>query len=654
MRCWWVSLSIAAALALVTPAALLGVGRQPQQPGTAVAARSPQRTMLDRYCVTCHNQQLKTADLTLDTMDVANVAAGAEVWERVVRKVKAGLMPPAGRPRPDRREFDEFAKWLEGELDHAASVNPNPGRSAVLHRLNRTEYANAIRDLLALEIDVAVLLPADDASYGFDNIASSLRMSPTLLDRYFSAARKISRAAVGRSVVPPSTNVYRVPVELSQERHLEGLPFGTRGGTLVRHRFPQDGEYVIQVKLALDVFDNIPRYDESHELEIMLDGEPVERFTLLGEPDAEYLEENVRRSSIREAGARRNLDADWRVRLLVKAGVHEVAATFLEQAPVLREATRVGALSRLRVALKEPLERPYAGGFFNDEQRSGPYLARLTVTGPFLSGGASDTPSRSRIFTCTPAAEGGEAPCAEQILSSLARHAYRRPPSDVELQRLLTSYRDGRSAGGFEAGIEVALRHLLVEPAFLFRIERDPPDIAPNTTYRVTDLDLASRLSFFLWSSIPDEALLDVAERGRLSDPAMLQQQVRRMLADRRSEAFVTNFTGQWLYLRNLPEMTRDLLRFPDFDENLRRAFRRETELFFESILQENRSVLALRRRSRRCSGLPRARGDGPIADSSFRISDQAPPCARGDGPSRCSVRWLATRAPPRTRGWTP
>ena len=597
------ALSMAGALVLVLSAELHGAG--PQQPGSgaAAAARSPQRLLLDRYCVTCHNERLKTAGLTLDVLDVDDVAAHPEVWEKVVRKVRAGLMPPAGRPRPDRDAYDGFAGWLEAKLDHAAALDPDPGRSTVFHRLNRTEYVNAIRDLLALEIDATELLPADDASYGFDNIATSLRMSPTLVDRYLAAARKISRAAVGSSALPPSAKIYHLPPDLPQERHLEGLPFGTRGGTLVRHHFPKDGEYDIQVKLALDIADNIPRYDETHDLEILLDGDPVARFTFAGEPDPdEDPEEDGALAIARDMGAntadqsgyRRNLDAHWRVRLPVAAGVHEVAATFLENGQLLSEATRTNTFARLHLALVEPSVRAYVGGYSNDETRSGPYLAHLTVTGPFLPSGPGDTESRQRIFTCRPTAPEDEGRCAAQILSTLARRAYRRPPSEVELDHLLTAYRDGRHAAEFDAGIERAVRQLLVEPAFLYRIEGSPRDVAPDTTYPVSDLDLASRLSFFLWSSIPDDELLDVAERGQLRDPAVLDQQVRRMLADRRSEAFVTNFTGQWLYVRNLPDVKPDMKRFPDFDESLRRAMRRETELFFESILQENRSVLEL------------------------------------------------------------
>ena len=601
------ALSMAGALALLLSADVHGAGPQqpapgagPQQPASdAEAVRSPQRALLDRYCVTCHNETLQTAGLTLDLLDVDDVAAHPEVWEKVVRKLRAGLMPPMGRPRPDREAYDGFAGWLEARLDHAAALDPDPGRAPVFHRLNRAEYANAIRDLLAVEVDATELLPADDASYGFDNIAASLRMSPTLVDRYLAAARKISRTAVGSSAAPPVVQVYHLPPDLPQERHLEGLPLGTRGGTRVRHHFPKDGEYVIQAKLALDIADNIPRYDETHELEILLDGEPVARFTFAGEPDPD--EEPEEGAALRagtntaeQSGYRRNLDAHWRVRLPVTAGVHEVAAAFVENGQLLTEATRTNTFARLRLTLVEPSVRAYAGGYFNDETRSGPYLAHLTVTGPFAPGGPGDTESRRRIFTCRPTAPEDEGACAAQILSTLARRAYRRPPSEAELDLLRAAYQDGRRAAGFDAGIERALRQLLVAPGFLYRIEERPRDIAPDTNYPVADPDLASRLSFFLWSSIPDDELLAVAERGQLRDPAVLDRQVRRMLADRRSEAFVANFTGQWLNLRRLPDVAPDLKRFPDFDGTLRHALRRETELFFESILREDRSVLEL------------------------------------------------------------
>ena len=585
-----------AAVVVATPGPLLSAGAAPQLSG-AVSASSlqPQQTLLRSYCVTCHNQRLQTAGLALDALDLERIAEHAEVWEKVVRKLRAGVMPPAGRPRPSSLEYDRFASWLEGELDRAAAVAPDPGRTDTLHRLNRAEYRNAILDLLALEIDVAELLPADDASYGFDNIAASLRISPTLLERYLLAARTVSRAAVGVSALPPGVATYIVPFDLSQEGHVEGLPLGTRGGTVIQHHFPRDGEYVIQVKLALDTQDNVPRYDETHDLEVALDGERVRLFTLAGEPDSEELEQQVRFDDFEQAGLRRNIDADWRVRLAVKAGARAVSAAFLETPPVLTEATRFGPFRPLRLALKEPFERPYVGGFFNEETRSGPYVARVTITGPFESTGAGDTPSRRRILVCHPTSVTEDLPCAKTILSTLGRRAYRRPVSEAELARLLAAYTDGRDDAGFEGGIELAVRHLLMEPAFLFRVERDPADIEPDSAYRISDLELASRLSFFLWSSIPDDELLDLAERDRLGDPEVVAQQVRRMLRDSRTErGFVNNFTGQWLYTRNLPDVTPHLRLFPDFDENLRQAFRLETEMFFDSILRENRSVLEL------------------------------------------------------------
>ena len=565
---------------------------QSREAVTAESAFSP-RGLLDRYCVTCHNQRLQTAGLTLDALDVGAVAARPEVWERVVRKLRAGLMPPAGRPRPAADEYDDLARWLESRLDRAAAADPHPGRSDTLHRLNRTEYGNAIRDLLALEIDGAELLPADDASHGFDNIASSLRVSPTHLDRYLAAARKISRAAVGRAAAPPTTRVYTVPGDLSQERHLEGLPLGTRGGLRVRHSFPRDGEYEIRAKLALDILDNIPRFDETHELEILLDGERVERFRFAGEPDAADLEAQPI-LDVDLAGHRRNLDSHWRVRVAVAAGPHDLAAAFLGKADVLTEATRTGALQPLRLALKEPLVRPYAGGFFNDEARTGPYLASLTVTGPFLPGGAGDTPSRRRIFTCTPAAVEEEDPCAERILAALARRAYRRPPSGAELDRLLARYRDGRRESDFEAGIELALRHLLAHPAFLFRVERDPTTSHPTRPTGSATWNWPPGCRSFSGAASRTTSFSTWRNAAGCAMPRRWSRQVRRMVADPRSDAFVANFAGQWLYLRNLPEVKPDQKRYPDFDEGLRRAMRREAELFFESVLREGRSTLEL------------------------------------------------------------
>ncbi len=586
--------------AMVSIAAIIGVdgpplqAAGPQQVLTAgdSAKTSPERTLIDQYCVTCHNQRLKTGGLALDKTDVAHVGVDAQTWEKVVRKLRAGVMPPAGRPRPDRQVFSGLISWLETKLDRAATARPDPGRTEAFHRLNRTEYQNAVRELLALDIDVSALLPADDATYGFDNIASALTVSPTLLERYLAAARKISRAVVGPPVASPAVETFRIPADLSQESHVDGLPFGTRGGTLIRHTFAQDGEYVIQAKLALDTQDNVPRYDEPHQLEITLDGERLGLFTLAAERDSDEIT-GKGNDDFRQAGQRRNIDADWSARVVVKAGPREVGVAFIEKPAAILEATRPGAFKPQHLALKQPFQRRFVGGFFNEETRSGPYLASVMITGPFNASGPGDTPSRRRIFVCRPASRADEGVCAKTILSTLARRAYRRPVTDADLSDLLTFFDDGRS-DGFEAGIGLALRRLLVKPAFLFRIERDPSQIPPATAYRVSDLDLASRLSFFLWSSIPDDELLDVATRGALRKPGVLERQVRRMLADPRSQSLVSNFTGQWLYLRNLPAVTPDQRLFPDFDDSLRQAFRKETELFFESIVREDRSALAL------------------------------------------------------------
>ena len=563
------------------------------------------RTMLDRYCVTCHNQTLKTAGLTLEAMDLGKVGEAAEVWEKVVRKLHAGLMPPAGRPRPDKATVQRFVSSLESELDRAAAVMPNPGRTEPFHRLNRAEYRNAIRDLLALDLDVdgAALLPADDASYGFDNIASVQRMSPTLLEKYLLAAQKISRAAVG-TPAPPLSRTIRLPVDYPQDDHVDGLPFGTRGGVLIHHTFPLDGEYSIRVQLARLVAntENIPGFDQPQLLEVSVDGEPLQVFTL---PAVEPPSEDEKADLGSYKHDRRDLDGDWKVHFPARAGPHEIAVTFLNRTLALHESP------------VRPLLRPYPGGSPGAglyTTRKGAYLRSVEIDGPFNASGPGDTPSRRRIFVCRQLTEG----CAKTILSGLARRAYRRPVTEADLQALLTFYRDGRTQGGHEAGIERALRALLMSPEFLFRIERDPATIALNIPYRISDLELASRVSFFLWSSIPDDELLDVAIRGKLKEPVMLERQVRRMLADPRSEALVSNFAGQWLFLRNVPALAPDPKKDPDFDDNLRQAFRRETELFFDSIIREDRSVLELltadytfvNERLARHYGIPNVYGD--------------------------------------------
>jgi hypothetical protein len=531
-----------------------------QQESSPDASR---RAFVDRYCMNCHNDRLKRGELSLASLDLSQVAADARVWEKVARKLRAGVMPPPGLPRPDKVTYESFTAWLEAELDRGAAAHPNPGRTEAIHRLNRTEYQNAIRDLLGLEVRIADLLPADDQSYGFDNIAGVLGISPTLLERYVAAARKISRLAIG-GTAPATAETFRMRGDLQQDDRLEELPFGTRGGTIIRYNFPQAAEYAIDVELLG------PR-SETERLEVTLDGERPQLFVL--EPAA--IVPNVDGELMSQVPT---------IRLPVAAGPHDLAVTFIKKSSIEADGIR------------QPFLRPY------NSQLQQPMLSAVTITGPFDSAIApaprTETPSRRAIFVCRPgtsSTSSEETSCARTILANLARRAYRRPVTGEDVQSLLTFYDEGSAQGGnFEAGIEAALRRLLVSPQFLFRIERDPPGAAPNTVYRVDDFELASRLSFFLWSSIPDEPLLDAASRGELANGAVLERQVRRMLADPRSKALVDNFAVQWLGLRKLQRATPQQDAFPDFDENLRQAMRRETELFVESILREDRSVVDL------------------------------------------------------------
>jgi hypothetical protein len=558
----------------------------------------------------------------LDKLDVGNVSAGAEAWEKVVRKLRSRAMPPAGRLRPDEATYDALSSQLETGLDRLAAASPNPGRLPAFHRLTRTEYKNAIRDLLALEdlpkgMDLASLLPADNSSTGFDNLADLLFVSSTQLEQYLSAAQKISRLAVGDPTIPPIIDTYRMSSERSQDVHVEGMPLGTRGGTAIRTVLPLDGEYSIHIELTA-----APR--EPHELEVSVDGERVRLFTVSNKPEPDQparlsgndvdpvLNESQRSSTEtsleldpgtviqidsvvyrrferdRQAEARRAAIAKgFDLLLPLKAGPRVIGVTFIKR-PSAPDENLV--LPRLRGRGQQP------------------GVASVTVKGPQNATGPGDTPSRRRIFVCRPddsersepSGEVGppqvtnEAPCAKQILSTLARRAYRRPVTDADLQPLLSIYNAGRTEGGFNAGIEQALERILVSPQFLFRIERDPAKIAPNTVYRISDLELASRLSFFLWSSIPDDELLDVAVRGKLKDPAVLEQQVRRMLADARAETLASNFAAQWLYLRDVEAKNPSPRSFPDFDLSLAQDFQRETELFLESVFSEDRSILDL------------------------------------------------------------
>ena len=555
---------------------LLGAEAHNNVPASASPASvAGGRAFLNKYCVACHNSRAKTAGLELDQADMAAIPEHAELWEKVLWKLQTGSMPPSGMPRPEAASARALATWLETKLDAAVSAHPNPGRTEALHRLNRNEYQNAIRDLLALDIDASSLLPADDASYGFDNIGSVLRFSPVLMERYASAAERISRIAAGSRSIPPTAETFRVPSDLDQDEHIEGLPFGTRGGTVIRYTFPLDAEYVIKVRLARNYTDSLSAFAEVHQIEVCIDGQRVQMFTIGQKlPDDQQARAKILRQADQDA------DAHFEARIAMKAGPHDVEAAFIKKDDALLESSR------------EPFLRPTFGA--GGDTRLQPYIGSVTVSGPFNVTGPGDTPSRRRIFTCRPATSSDENACAEQIIGGMARRAYRRPVNKTDLDVLLGFYRQGTQDGGFDSGIEFALRRLLVSPSFLFRIERDPPGVAPNTPYRISDLELASRLSFFLWSSIPDYELLDLAVRGRLKDPAVLQQQVRRMLADSRSDALVSNFTGQWLYLRNLAAVQPDSELFPDFDYSLRDAYRRETELFFRSVLREHRSVLEL------------------------------------------------------------
>ncbi len=528
------------------------------QQASGAPSVSPQRALLDRYCVTCHNERLQTAGLTLDRMDVANVSAGAEVWEKVVRKLRAGAMPPVGRPRPDKATHDGFVSWLETELDRAAVAMPNPGRTATFHRLNRTEYENVVRDLLAIEVDAASLLPGDDAAFGFDNIGGLLSVSPDLLDRYLSAAGRVSRLAVGDPAVALGSASYSVSKKLHQDdRMSEDLPFGSRGGAAIRHYFPYDGEYVIRIR-----FNGTSRSPQAVELRV--DDARVAEWTTVG---------------------RSGLDPEGKgaveARVAVKAGPRVVGVSFVKQT--------------LEFETRFPQYYPWGhSAVFGTTVGAADYVTVLNIDigGPYQPQGPGDTPSRRRIFVCEPASRQEEDPCARTILATLARRAYRRPVTDADVEPLMSFYRAARDEQReFDTAIQPAVERLLADPDFLFRVERDPVDASFGVPYRLEDLELASRLSFFLWSSIPDDELLEVAERGELSAPAVFQQQVSRMLADDRADALVTDFAAQWLYLRNVNMVTPDSFEFPDWDDDLRVAVVQETQRFLKSQLREDRPV---------------------------------------------------------------
>jgi mono/diheme cytochrome c family protein len=533
-------------LAVLAPAA----SAHRQVPASPTAGFESPRALVDQYCMGCHNDTLRTGGVTLRAVDFTKAGDHAEVLERVLRKVRSGEMPPAGKPRPDAATASAFTAWLESALDQSAAAHPNPGRPAI-HRLNRAEYSNAIRDLLALDIKPGAWLPIDDSGYGFDNIGDVLATSPALLERYLSAAAKVSRLAVGDLTVKPVVETFEPPRDPQlgfarrNERVSDDLPFGSRGGLSFQHYFPLDGAYVIRVTPTRNQFDG---------------------------PDPTAVER----------------------RLTLNAGLHTVGVTFLKEStradgePPGAQGLQTGMDLRLDGARIELFQVPPRGGL--------PEVNKITIGGPYDATGRGDTPSRAKIFVCRPASPKDEAPCARTILTRLVHQAFRRPATPSDIQPLMPFYESGRRAGDFDAGIEQALEALLVAPEFLFRMEQDPRvrvSGAAGRVHRISDVELASRLSFFLWSSIPDEELLQLAEHGTLKDPAVLQQQVRRMLDDPRSQALVSNFGGQWLYFRNVATVRPD----PDvfrFDASLREALQKETALFFDSVLREDRSVLDL------------------------------------------------------------
>jgi mono/diheme cytochrome c family protein len=572
----WAAMLVVAATQSATPA-----------PSARPAVVPPPNyaAVVTQYCVTCHNDRAKVGGLVLNSTDLDNIPAHADVWEKAIRKVRAGMMPPAGSPRPDQATLDEFVAHLETTIDKAALAAPVLRRSA-MHRLNRAEYGNAIRDLFNLQVDTASLLPPDEEAFGFDNNALVLSVSPALMERYLSAAWKISSLAVASPKITPSLETFRVRGDLSQHDHVPGLPIGTRGGLLIPYYFPVDGEYVISPRLYRETVNIIRGLELPHELEMTLDGERVvlARFGGPQDEQANYLQPTL---------AGDEMEKRFQKRLKVKAGLHTVGVAFIKKS------------SATTLELLQPFERERLDPI---TPVGIPELDKVTIEGPFNAVATEVSPSRTKIFICRPAADSGpvsrrsspqvdpsEGACARRILSTLARRAYRGAVNDAELTRLIGFFEKERANGGsFDAGIESALTFLLVNPRFLFRVERDPENAAPGSIYRVSDLELASRLSFFIWSSIPDDELLDAAIAGKLQQPVVLDQQVRRMLKDERARALGANFAGQWLYLRNVRGLQPDADIFPDFDHNLREALQRETEMLFESVVLEDKSVMRL------------------------------------------------------------
>jgi len=588
------------------------------------SASAPVRETVERFCVDCHDAETKKGGLDLDSILGADIARHSETWEKVVRQISARQMPPIGKPRPDEAGYEQTTAALTATLDAHAAAHPQPGRTDTLRRLTRTEYQNAIRDLLALDIDATTLLPADESSHGFDNITVG-DLPPALLQRYITAAQKISRMAVGAVSEKPGGETIRIRPDITQEDHVKGLPLGTRGGALIRHTFPRSGEYEVQVRLMRDRNEVIEGLSGEHEMEVLLNRERVASFAIKPPPGRQDFTK---------------VDAQLRARFQVEAGPQDLGVTFPQNS--------ASQLERLR--------QPYRASFnFHRHPRLSPAVYEVSITGPYGASGAGETPSRRQLFTVYPQSAAEEEACARQILGGVIRRAYRRPIADADLVGPLGFFGEAR-AGGFDAGIEAALSAILLSREFLFRTERDPVGLPAGTVYRISELELASRLSFLLWSSIPDDALLDVAVRGDLKDADALERQVRRMLADPRAQSLVTNFADQWLYLRNLDAITPDARLFPDFDDNLRQAFRTETSLLFADIVHRDRSVLELLHTGRAFLNerLAQHYGIPHIYGPRFREVPLAPETPRGGLLRQASILTVtsyATRTSPVIRG---
>jgi len=635
---------VAGAIAALWIAAVTaGAAQTPAAPATTSAAAADaqkHRAWLNQYCVSCHNSrtaQPSNDPVNLETVSVSDLLPHAATWERVLRKLSVRAMPPQGMPHPAETEYVAFTKWLTGSLDRAWAARVQPGEY-VLHRLNRTEYGNAIRDLLGLEVDVADLLPSDGGNFGFDNIADSLRTSPLLLERYVTAAQRISALAVGDPAIRPGTTDFAISLEVTQSGHVEGLPLGTRGGKMVRHIFPADGEYELSARLnrtVLNGYAGVEGWDQPNELVFMVDDDIVKTVKIGGPEDHD--------ASVKEPIAMvAKLDERLKARVTLSAGPHDIAVTWRERSYIRQDVWEVSQ--------RDSQEVHFAGGL--------PRLRTMSVTGPFkVTGVSHETAARGSWFVCRPASASEEPACAQRILSSLTRRAYRRTPTQADIDAPLSFYRQARNAGGsFDQGIGAGVARVLASPSFLYRTERDPAGLRPGAPHPVSDTELASRLSFFLWSSIPDQRLMTLATSGQLRNPAVLEAQVRRMIADRRADALVSNFTGQWLQLRSLESrVTPDLLMFPDFDDNIRKAFRRETELFFAYILRGNRSALDLLNADYTFLNerLAKHYGIDGVYGSRFRLVKLADPNRRGllGQGSLLSLTAVATRTSPVQRG---